>query len=40
MSLPNAETTEALQQAQAGNDLVEYLTLEELKAKAQTLLLG
>jgi DNA-damage-inducible protein J len=32
--LPNAETVEALQQAQAGTDLVEYLTLEDLKVKA------
>ena len=32
--LPNAETTEALHQAQTGTDLVEYLTLEDLKAKA------
>lgn len=32
--LPNAETVEALQQAQDGTDLVEYLTLEDLKAKA------
>lgn len=30
--LPNAETVEALQQAQDGTDLVEYLTLENLKA--------
>lgn len=32
--LPNAETAEALQQTQAGTDLAEYLTLEDLKAKA------
>lgn len=32
--LPNAETVEALQQAQDGTDLVECLTLEDLKAKA------
>jgi hypothetical protein len=30
----SAETVEALQQSQAGTDLVEYLTLEDLKAKA------
>ena len=32
--IPNAKTVEALQQAQDGADLVEYLTLEDLKAKA------
>lgn len=32
--LPNADTVEALHQAQAGTDLVEYQTLEDLKAKA------
>lgn len=30
--LPNAETVEALQQAESGNDLMEYLTRENLKA--------
>jgi len=34
MRLPNAETVEALHQAETGTDLVEYLTLEDLKAKA------
>ncbi|MCQ3812615.1 MAG: type II toxin-antitoxin system RelB/DinJ family antitoxin [Acidimicrobiia bacterium] len=32
--IPNAETAEALHQAQNGVDLVEYPTLEDLKAKA------
>ena len=31
--LPNAETVEALQQARDGEDLNEYTSLEELKAK-------
>ena len=29
--IPNADTTEALQQAETGADLVEYATLEDLK---------
>ena len=28
---PNADTTEALRQAESGADLAEYTTLEELK---------
>ena len=32
MGFPNAETVEALQQAEAGTDLVEYLTGENWKA--------
>ncbi|WP_420434079.1 type II toxin-antitoxin system RelB/DinJ family antitoxin [Candidatus Poriferisocius sp.] len=32
--IPNAETAEALHQAQTGTDLGEYLTLEDLKAEA------
>ena len=31
--LPNAETVEALRQARDGDDLNEYTSLEELKAK-------
>jgi len=34
MRLPSAESVEALHQAQTDTDLVECLTLEELKAKA------
>lgn len=33
--IPNAETAEALQQADSGIDLAEYTTLEELKTAAQ-----
>ena len=31
VKIPNAETTEALHQAESGADLAEYTTLEELK---------
>ena len=31
--LPNAETVDALQQAQAGTELVEHLTLEDLQGQ-------
>ena len=34
VKLPNAETVEALKQAEAGVGLIEYSTLEDLKAKA------
>ena len=31
VKIPNAETTEALHQAESGADFAEYTTLEELK---------
>ena len=34
VKLPNAGTSEALREAQAGTDLVEYSTLEDLKAES------
>ena len=35
VKIPNADTTEALRQAQSGTGLVEYSTLEDLKAKSR-----
>ena len=32
ISMPNAETAEALRQARAGDELAEYTSLEELRA--------
>ena len=35
VKIPNADTTAALRQAQSGEGLIEYSTLEDLKAKSR-----
>ena len=35
VNIPNADTTEALHQAESGADLTEYTTLEEFKTAAR-----